>query len=85
MATPKRLSVERSPQSANSKPTVERKSARPSSTPSDKQPPRTAKGSELQNQLHLAQEDLKKAKKQLLQTEKKKLKAVDELKEAQSG
>ncbi|TKY67878.1 putative WEB family protein [Spatholobus suberectus] len=78
-----RLSVERSPRSVSSKPTVERKSPRPSSTPPDKQPPRAAKGSELLNQLNLAQEDLKKAKEQLIQAEKEKLKATDELKEAQ--
>ncbi|XP_047155993.1 WEB family protein At3g02930, chloroplastic-like isoform X1 [Vigna umbellata] len=79
-----RLSVERSPRSVNSKPTIERKSPRPSATPPDKQPPRAAKGSELlQNQLNLAQEDLKKAKELLIQAEKEKLKAIDELKEAQ--
>ncbi|KAH1224443.1 hypothetical protein AAZX31_11G106600 [Glycine max] len=78
-----RLSVERSPRSVNSKPTVERKSPRPSATPPDKQPPRAAKGSELQNQLNLAQQDLKKAKEQLIQAENEKLKAVDDLKEAQ--
>ncbi|KAK7263995.1 hypothetical protein RJT34_31596 [Clitoria ternatea] len=78
-----RLSVDRSPRSVNSKPTVERKSPRPTSTPPDKQPPKAAKGSELQNQLNLAQEDLKKAKEQLIQAEKEKVKAIDELKEAQ--
>ncbi|CAJ1934092.1 unnamed protein product [Sphenostylis stenocarpa] len=79
-----RLSVERSPRSVNSKPTIERKSPRPSATPPDKQPPRAAKGSELQNQLNLAQEDLKKAKELLIQAEKEKLKAIDELKDAQT-
>ncbi|KAJ1415139.1 WEB family protein [Sesbania bispinosa] len=78
-----RHSVERSPRSVNSKTTAERKLPRPVSTPPDKQSPRAAKGSELQNQLNLAQEDLKKAKEQLLQAEKEKLKAIDELKEAQ--
>ncbi|KAL5129697.1 WEB family protein, chloroplastic [Glycine soja] len=78
-----RLSVERSPRSVNSKPAVERKSPRPSATPLDKQPPRAAKGSDLQNQLNLAQEDLKKAKELLIQAEKEKLKAIDDLKEAQ--
>ncbi|XP_020214031.1 WEB family protein At3g02930, chloroplastic [Cajanus cajan] len=78
-----RLSVERSPRSVNSKPTIERKSPRPTSTPTDKQPPRVVKSSELQSQLNLAQEDLKKAKEQLIQAEKEKLKAIDELKEAQ--
>jgi hypothetical protein len=37
----------------------------------------------LQNQLNVAQEDLKKAKEQILQAEKEKVKAIDELKEAQ--
>ncbi|KAL2329255.1 hypothetical protein Fmac_022682 [Flemingia macrophylla] len=78
-----RLSVERSPRSVNSKPTIERKSPRPTSTSTDKQPPRAPKGSELQNQLNLSLEDLKKAKEQLIQAEKEKLKAIDELKEAQ--
>ncbi|KAK7312145.1 hypothetical protein VNO77_35792 [Canavalia gladiata] len=78
-----RFSVERSPRSANSKPSVERKSPRPTSTPPDKQPPKTAKGSELQNQLNVAQEDLKKAKERLIQAEKEKVKAIDELKAAQ--
>ncbi|XP_057456844.1 WEB family protein At3g02930, chloroplastic-like [Lotus japonicus] len=78
-----RPSVERSPRSVNSKPTVERKSPRPPSTPPDKQAPKAEKGLELQNQLNLLQEDLKKAKEQLLQAEKEKVKATDELKEAQ--
>ncbi|KAE9612837.1 hypothetical protein Lal_00027579 [Lupinus albus] len=75
--------TERSPWSLTSKPTVERKSPRPTSTPPDKQPPRAAKGSELQTQLNLAQEDLKNAKEQLIQAEEEKAKAIDELKEAQ--
>lgn len=78
-----RLSVEKSPRSVNSKPAVERKSAKATATPPDKQAPRAAKGSELQNQLNVAQEDLKKAKEQILQAEKEKVKAIDELKEAQ--
>ena len=44
-----------------------------------KQIPRVAKGSELQAQLNLAQEDLKKAKEQLVQAEKEKEKAIGEL------
>ncbi|XP_061354425.1 WEB family protein At3g02930, chloroplastic-like [Gastrolobium bilobum] len=78
-----RLSAERSPRSLNSKSTAERKSPRPTSTPPEKQPAKAAKGSELQTQLNLAQEDLKKAKEQLIQTEKEKAKAIGELKEAQ--
>ncbi|KAG5070356.1 hypothetical protein GLYMA_01G233600v4 [Glycine max] len=79
-----RLSAEKSsPRALNSKPATERKSPRPTSTAADKQLPRVAKGSELQAQLNLAQEDLKKAKEQLIQAEKEKEKAIDELKEAQ--
>ncbi|KAK7405949.1 hypothetical protein VNO78_07561 [Psophocarpus tetragonolobus] len=81
-----RLSAEKSsPRALNSKPATERKSPRPNSTTPDKQIPRVAnaKGSELQAQLNLAQEDLKKAKEQLIQAEKEKAKAIDELKEAQ--
>ncbi|KAL2349439.1 hypothetical protein Fmac_003439 [Flemingia macrophylla] len=74
---------EKSPRAVNSKPIAERKSPRPTSTPPDKQPPRAAKGSELQAQLNAAQEDLKKAKEQLIHAEKEKEKAIDELKEAQ--
>ncbi|XP_057750155.1 WEB family protein At3g02930, chloroplastic-like [Arachis stenosperma] len=80
-----RHSIERSPRSVNSKPaaTPDRKSPKPASNPPDKQPTRAAKGSELQNQLNLVQEDLKKAKEQLIHAEKEKLKVINELKEAQ--
>lgn len=79
-----RLSAEKaSPRSLNSKPIAERKSPRPT-TPADKHTPRAvAKSSELQTQLNVAQEDLKKAKEQLIQAEKEKEKAINELKEAQ--
>ncbi|KAJ7982646.1 WEB family protein, chloroplastic [Quillaja saponaria] len=77
-----RLSVDRSPRSVNSKSTLERRSPKVN-TPPDKQPTRVAKGSELQAQLSLAQEDLTKAKEQLSLAEKEKAKANDELKEAQ--
>ncbi|XP_058778421.1 WEB family protein At3g02930, chloroplastic-like [Vicia villosa] len=79
-----RLSAEKaSPRSLNSKPIAERKSPRPT-TPADKPMPRVAvKSSELQTQLNVAQEDLKKAKEQLVQAEKEKDKAINELKEAQ--
>ncbi|XP_019413435.1 PREDICTED: WEB family protein At3g02930, chloroplastic-like [Lupinus angustifolius] len=77
-----RLSVERSPRSANSKPILDRKSPRLTSTPPDKVPQKPVKGSELQNQLNLVQEDLKKAKEQLILSQKEKVKAVDELQEA---
>ncbi|KAI4322015.1 hypothetical protein L6164_021741 [Bauhinia variegata] len=80
-----RPSAEPSPRSVNSKPSVDRKSPRLSTpgTPTDKQIRRVAKGSDLQAQLNLAQEDLKKVKEQLIQAEKEKAKASDELKEAQ--
>ncbi|XP_016202265.1 WEB family protein At3g02930, chloroplastic [Arachis ipaensis] len=78
-----RLSAERSPRTVNLKPNVERKSPRPVTTPPDKPQPRAAKGSELQTQLNLAQEELKKAKDLLVQAEKEKAKALDQLKEAQ--
>ncbi|KAH1189278.1 putative WEB family protein, chloroplastic [Glycine max] len=63
-------------QNSRLSPTVERKSPRPSATPPDKQHARVAKRFELQNQLNLAHQDLKK-------TKDEKLKAVDDLKEAQ--
>ncbi|KAK7253137.1 hypothetical protein RIF29_37593 [Crotalaria pallida] len=75
--------TEKSPRSLNSKPAVERKSSRLISTTPDKQSPRAAKDSELQNQFNLAQEDLKIAKEQLIQAEEEKAKAIVELKEAQ--
>ncbi|XAR71524.1 hypothetical protein NMG60_11017837 [Bertholletia excelsa] len=77
-----RLSVDRSPRSVNSKPVINRRSPKPA-TPSDKQPARLVKGSELQAQLSAAQEDLKKAKEKLVLVEKEKAQAVEELKEAQ--
>ncbi|GMP25298.1 hypothetical protein CsSME_00002237 [Camellia sinensis var. sinensis] len=77
-----RLSVDRSPRSANSKPTVDRRSPR-LATPPDKQPTRVLKGSELQAQLSLVQEDLKKAQEKLVLVEKEKAQANEELKEAQ--
>ncbi|KAK4403770.1 WEB family protein, chloroplastic [Sesamum angolense] len=77
-----RHSVERSPRSIPSKPTVERRSPK-LSTPPDKKPTRILKPSELQAELNLAQEDLKKAKEKLVSVEKEKEKVLDELKEAQ--
>ncbi|KAG6650332.1 hypothetical protein CIPAW_06G035300 [Carya illinoinensis] len=79
-----RLSADRSPRSVTSKPTTERRSSRAATvTPPEKQPTRIAKGSELQVQLNVVQEDLKKAKEQIALVEKEKTKAIDELKEAQ--
>lgn len=77
-----RLSVDRSPRSVTSKPAIERRSPK-LATPPEKQPTRIAKGSELQMQLNVVQEDLKKAKEQIALAEKEKAKAIDELKEAQ--
>ncbi|XP_073002513.1 uncharacterized protein [Typha latifolia] len=74
-----RHSVDRSPRSVDSKPAVERRSPK-ISTP-DKQP-RQVKGSELQAQLVLVQEDLKKAKEQLASIEKEKNCILGELKDA---
>ncbi|XP_060971245.1 WEB family protein At3g02930, chloroplastic-like isoform X2 [Cannabis sativa] len=79
-----RLSLDRSPRPAvAAKPAVDRRSPK-LTTPPEKQPTRLAKGSlELQNNLNAAQEDLKKAKEQIVLVEKEKIKAIDELKEAQ--
>ncbi|KAL3837946.1 hypothetical protein ACJIZ3_022537 [Penstemon smallii] len=77
-----RVSIDRSPRSVTSKPTVERRSPK-LSTPPDKKPARVLKPSELQTELNLAQEDLKKSKEKLDLVEKEKAKALDELNEAQ--
>lgn len=76
-----RLSVDKSPRTVTSKPTVERKSIKLATTP-DKKPTRILKPSELQAELNLAQEDLKKAKEKLVSVEKEKAQALDELNEA---
>ncbi|KAL6127376.1 hypothetical protein ACLB2K_075417 [Fragaria x ananassa] len=80
-----RLSIDRSPRSVNSiKPTIERRSPKMATRPpTEKQPTRGTKGSELQAQLSLVQEDLKKAKEQIELIEKEKAKAIEDLKEAQ--
>ncbi|KAL2556541.1 WEB family protein [Forsythia ovata] len=77
-----RLSVDRSPRSVPSKPTVDRRSPK-LTTPPDKKTTRILKPSELQAELNLAQEDLRKAKEKLVLVEKEKAQALDELKEAQ--
>lgn len=79
-----RASVERSPRSINSKPTIERRSLKVANPP-EKPPSRVGKGSELQAQLTLVQEDLKKAKEQVALIDKEKAQAVEELKEAQKA
>ncbi|KAL8127624.1 WEB family protein At3g02930, chloroplastic-like [Apium graveolens] len=77
-----RLSVDSSPRSVTSKPSVDRRSPKISTVP-DKQPTRLSKGSVLQAQLNFVQEDLKKANEKLAEVEKEKEQAIDELKEAQ--
>ncbi|KAG8649065.1 hypothetical protein MANES_08G064501v8 [Manihot esculenta] len=76
-----RLSIERSPRSVTSKPTIERRSTKVT-------PPRetrVVKGSEFQSQLSLVQEDLKKAKEQIGLIEKEKEQAIEELEQAQKA
>ncbi|XP_075502415.1 WEB family protein At3g02930, chloroplastic-like isoform X1 [Primulina tabacum] len=79
-----RLSVDRSPRSVTSKPTIERRPAKPGvgGNPPDKKTSRVLKPPELQSELNLAQEDLKKANETLGLLEKEKQKFLDELKEA---
>ncbi|OIT40026.1 PREDICTED: WEB family protein At3g02930, chloroplastic-like [Nicotiana attenuata] len=74
--------VEKSPRSVTSKPSVERRSPK-ISTPPDKKPTRILKPSELQAELNVAHEDLKKAKEKLASVEKEKEKALEEVKESQ--
>nr|XP_016511979.1 PREDICTED: WEB family protein At3g02930, chloroplastic-like [Nicotiana tabacum] len=74
--------VEKSPRSVTSKPSVERRSPK-NSTPPDKKPTRILKPSELQAELNVAHEDLKKAKEKLALVEKEKEKALEEVKESQ--
>ncbi|XP_027067314.2 WEB family protein At3g02930, chloroplastic-like isoform X1 [Coffea arabica] len=84
-----RISVDLSPRSVASKPTVERKPTK-LGTPPDKKPTasptptRILKPSELQAELNIVQEDLKKAKEKLVSLEKEKSQALEELKEAKS-
>ncbi|KAI3762339.1 hypothetical protein L1987_52767 [Smallanthus sonchifolius] len=80
-----RGSVERSPRSVASKPTVDRRSPKISTLGEKPAPsPRgVQKGSELQAQLTALQDDLKKAQEKLVLVEKEKAKAIDDLKEAQ--
>ncbi|KAB5529758.1 hypothetical protein DKX38_019839 [Salix brachista] len=79
-----RLSIDRSPRSINSKPTIERRAPKvTNATPPEKPKTRVVKGSELQAQLNAVQEDLKKAREQIEFIEKEKAQAIDELKQAQ--
>ncbi|TYG47841.1 hypothetical protein ES288_D11G374300v1 [Gossypium darwinii] len=76
-------SVDRSQRlSLNSKPTVDHRSPKVA-TPPEKLQPRVIRGSQLQFQLNLVQEDLKKAEEKISLIEKEKAQAIDELKEAQ--
>ncbi|KAJ6877532.1 hypothetical protein NC651_030320 [Populus alba x Populus x berolinensis] len=81
-----RLSVDRSPRSINSKPTIDRRVPKvTSATPPEKPKTRVVKGSELQAQLNAVQEDLKKAREQIEFIEKERAQAIDELKQAQKA
>ncbi|KAF9661317.1 hypothetical protein SADUNF_Sadunf19G0055500 [Salix dunnii] len=81
-----RLSVDRSPRSINSKPTIDRRTPKVTrATPPEKPQTRVVKASELQGQLCHLQEDLKKTKEQLELIEKEKAQAIDELKQAKKA
>ncbi|KAK6787839.1 hypothetical protein RDI58_016364 [Solanum bulbocastanum] len=76
-------SVDKTVRSAiTSKPSVERWTSK-ISTQTDKKPMRILKPSELQAELNVAREDLKKAKELLALAEKEKVQALEEVKEAQ--
>ncbi|KAK4750556.1 hypothetical protein SAY87_004038 [Trapa incisa] len=77
-----RLSNDRSPSSINSKLAIDRRSPKITS-PADKPAARPVKASDLQSQLLLVQEDLKKAKVKIVLIEKEKGKALDALKAKQ--
>ncbi|CAN4089369.1 unnamed protein product [Withania somnifera] len=77
-----RVPVEKSSRSVASKSSVERRSPK-ISTPPDKKPTRILKPSELQAELNVVHEDLKKAKEKLALAEKEKEKALEEVKESQ--
>ncbi|URE00757.1 protein transport protein-related [Musa troglodytarum] len=79
---PSRASIDRSPKSVESRPTIEHRS--PKITTTDKRP-RSVKGLELQTQLSAAQEDLKKAKEHLASVEKEKSQILEELKSAKKS
>ncbi|KAJ6855039.1 WEB family protein [Populus alba x Populus x berolinensis] len=81
-----RLSVDRSPRSINSKPTIDRRTPKVTrATPPEKPQTRVVKASELQVQLSHLQEDLKKTKEQLELIEKEKGQALDELKQTKKA
>ncbi|KAK4767733.1 hypothetical protein SAY87_002874 [Trapa incisa] len=76
-----RPSVDRSPRSVTSRPSIDRRSPRVIA-PADKPAAKAGKGSDLQSQLNHLQEDLKTAKEKVALIEEEKEKALDELKEA---
>ncbi|XP_047961480.1 WEB family protein At3g02930, chloroplastic-like [Salvia hispanica] len=75
-----RLSVDRSPRSVPSKPAVDRRSPK-LTTPPEKKAARVSIPSEVQPELRLAKEELKKAEEKLVLVQNEKEKALDELKE----
>ncbi|CAH9110012.1 unnamed protein product [Cuscuta europaea] len=84
LQAPRSSSADKSPGSVTSRPTIDRRSPKLSVTPPDKKATRILKpSSELQAELNVAQEDLKKTKESLASIEKEKVKALDDLKEAQ--
>ncbi|XP_047970980.1 WEB family protein At3g02930, chloroplastic-like [Salvia hispanica] len=77
-----RLSADRSPRSVPSKPAVERRSPKLTTQP-EKKATRVSKPAEVQPELILAKEELKKAEEKLVLAQSEKEKALDELKETQ--
>ncbi|XP_055832494.1 WEB family protein At3g02930, chloroplastic-like [Solanum dulcamara] len=76
-------SVDKTVRSAiTSKPSVERRTSKLSTLP-DKKPTRILKPSELQAELNVVREDLKKAKEMLALVEKENVQALEEVKESQ--
>ncbi|URE00756.1 protein transport protein-related, partial [Musa troglodytarum] len=86
---PSRASIDRSPKSVESRPTIEHRSPKITTTDvrhwSPVKRPRSVKGLELQTQLSAAQEDLKKAKEHLASVEKEKSQILEELKSAKKS
>lgn len=77
-----RSSFEKSPRSVTPKTSSADRRSTKLATPPDKKPSRLLKPSELQTELSLVQEDLKKAKEKIESAEKEKTQALDDLKEA---
>ncbi|XP_057774080.1 WEB family protein At5g16730, chloroplastic-like [Salvia miltiorrhiza] len=81
LQTSRLSSVDRSPRSLPSKPALDRRSPK-LTTPPEKKATRVSKPSQVQPELDLAQEELKKAEEKLVLVQNEKDKALDELKEA---